>query len=48
MVMTQHILALIVRALILRVKSAPKVRTEFTVLRTLLVDLTKTRIVECL
>ena len=47
-VMTQHILALVVRALILRVKSAPKVRAEFTVLRTLLVDLPKTRVVECL
>ena len=46
-VMTQHILTLIVRALMLRIKTASKVRTEFTVFRALLIDLSKTSIVEC-
>ena len=46
-VMTQHILALIVGALMLRIKTASKVGAEFAVLRTLLIDLPKTSVVEC-
>ena len=47
MVVTQHVLALVVGALILRIKTASKVRTEFAVLRTLLIHLSQTSIVEC-
>ena len=45
-VMTQHVLALIVCTLVLRIKTTSKVRTEFTVLRALFIDLSKTSIVE--
>ena len=45
--MTEHILALIVGALMLRIKTASKVGAEFAVLRTLLIDLPKTSIVKC-
>ena len=45
--MTQHVLALVVGALMLRVKSASKVRAEFAVFRTLLINLSKTSVVKC-
>ena len=46
MVMTQHVLALVIGALMLRIKTASKVGAEFAVLRTLFIHLAQTSVVE--